>query len=201
MTHPDYIREKAIRLRIENKMTIDEIAECLAVSRTTAYYWVDGLEIPQTKKQSAARQRASDANRDQAKRKRDEAYAEGVRLFPELIVEPTFRDFICMYIGEGSKRNRNTVAICNSDPSVMRLANHWILRFGRNKIRYAIQYHADQSLDDLRAFWGEHLEIDPALISFQRKSNSGQLQGRKWRSRHGVLTISCLLYTSDAADE
>ena len=24
---------------------------------------------------------------------------------------------------------------------------------------------------------------------FQRKSNSGQLKGRNWRSRHGVLTV------------
>ena len=37
MTHPDYIRQKALRLRTEARLTIDEIAERLALSRTTIY--------------------------------------------------------------------------------------------------------------------------------------------------------------------
>ena len=61
MAHPDYIRLKAIDLRVSQQLTIDEIAECLNVSRTTAFYWVGDLAIPGTRKQSEARQRASDA--------------------------------------------------------------------------------------------------------------------------------------------
>jgi hypothetical protein len=190
MAHPDYIRRKAVRLRIERKFTIDEIAECLALNRTTVCYWVKDIYIPQTKKQSAARQRASDANSARARETREEAYKEGVRTYPELIKEPTFRDFVCMYIGEGSKRCRNTVAICNSDPTVVVLGSKWIQRLGKNSIRYSIQYHADQSIEDLRQFWSDHLPIDDGQINFQRKSNSNQLSGRKWRSRYGVLTVS-----------
>jgi hypothetical protein len=51
-----------------------------------------------------------------------------------------------------------------------------------------IQYHADQDLDELRAFWGEVVRADPQEIKLQRKSNSNQLKGRTWRSVHGVLT-------------
>jgi transcriptional regulator with XRE-family HTH domain len=46
MTHPDYLREKARSLRISKKLTIDEIAERLALPRTTIYYWVRDLRIP-----------------------------------------------------------------------------------------------------------------------------------------------------------
>jgi hypothetical protein len=53
----------------------------------------------------------------------------------------------------------------------------------------AIQFHADQDLGELRQFWGELLDINGASIRFQRKSNSGQLKGRRWRSAHGVLAI------------
>ncbi|MGA7397490.1 MAG: hypothetical protein WBW62_08595 [Solirubrobacterales bacterium] len=171
-------------------MTIDEIAECLAVSRTTVFYWVGHLEIPETRKQSDVRQRASDANRDRAKLKRDLAYAEGAAEFQTLIRDSTFVPFVCMYIGEGSKRSRNSVSICNSDPAVMRLANRWILRLARNKVNYSIQHHADQSIEDLRVFWSGQLDIERGAIKFQRKSNSGQLSGRKWRSRYGVIAIS-----------
>jgi hypothetical protein len=95
-----------------------------------------------------------------------------------------------MYIGEGSKRNRNTVAICNSDPKVMVLADFWMRRFASNPLRYAVQYHADQDLKELTSFWAKMLEIDAAQIRLQRKSNSNQLKARSWRSRWGVLTIS-----------
>lgn len=189
MAYPDYIRQKAIDLRVKRQMTIDEIAECLALSRTTIFYWVKDISIPETRKQSAARQRASDANRDQARRKREQAYADGVAMYPDLIKEPTFRDFVCMYIGEGTKRGRHSVALCNSDPAVVKLAHEWIKRFSKNPVGYLIQYHADQSLPDLRAFWSAELGVEPEAIKFLRKSNSNQLTGRKWRSRYGVLTV------------
>ena len=54
---------------------------------------------------------------------------------------------------------------------------------------YRVQHHADQDLDDLRAFWGAELRADPLLISFQRKSNSTQLATRRWRCEYGVLTV------------
>ncbi|MGI8594382.1 MAG: hypothetical protein ACR2ML_08500 [Solirubrobacteraceae bacterium] len=100
-----------------------------------------------------------------------------------------FRDFVCLYIAEGYKRNRNSVAIGNSDPNVITIANHWVRRFSRNPVAYSVQYHADQDLVSLRAFWAAHVETVPEAIRLQRKSNSNQLAGRTWRSAHGVLTI------------
>lgn len=52
-----------------------------------------------------------------------------------------------------------------------------------------IQYHADQDLGRLCEFWGGAVDVDPASIRTQRKSNSNQLTGRMWRSRQGVLTV------------
>jgi hypothetical protein len=96
-----------------------------------------------------------------------------------------------MYIGEGTKRGRNYAAVCNSDPAVVRLAQRWMLELGDNPLSYSIQFHADQSLPDLRMFWSSELDISPGSISFQRKSNSNRLSGRKWRSTYGVLQVRC----------
>ncbi len=38
-------------------------------------------------------------------------------------------------------------------------------------------------------FWGALLGVDPSAIRFQRKSNSGGMAGRTWRSKYGVLTV------------
>ena len=120
---------------------------------------------------------------------REEAYREGVEEYDALAVDPTFRDFVCLYIAEGYKRDRNIVALCNSDPAVMKLGLGWVLHLSDKSPTFWIQYHADQDRDGLCDFWGETLGVDPADIRVQRKSNSNQLKGRVWRSRHGVLTV------------
>jgi transcriptional regulator with XRE-family HTH domain len=46
MTYPPYLREKARELRRERNCTIDEIAERLAIGRTTVFYWVGDMSRP-----------------------------------------------------------------------------------------------------------------------------------------------------------
>jgi hypothetical protein len=82
------------------------------------------------------------------------------------------------------------VAVCNSDPAIVRLAARWLRRLTHKPPIFSIQYHADQDLPRLRRFWGDALDADPRAIRVQRKSNSGQLAGRSWRSEHGVLTVA-----------
>ena len=193
MTHPDYIRKKAIQLRVEKKLTIDEIAERLSLSKTTVYYWVKDIEIPRKPGRAfrtKAQQLGTKAMQAKYTRAREEAYQRGVDEFPDLIEMPSFGDFVCAYLCEGSKRCRNTVSIANSDPTIVALGDKWIRRLGKNKIRYAVQYHADQDLQELQDFWSDLLGVEPEAINLQRKSNSNQLTGRSWRSVHGVLTVS-----------
>jgi AcrR family transcriptional regulator len=195
MTYPLAIREKAIKLRIEQQLTIDQLAAHLGISRTTIYHWVKDIPIPRVYRTTVPRRLGNRAMQETFRRKREAAYEQGAAEFDELSADPTFRDFVCMYIGEGYKRNRNTVALANSDPAVVVLAARWIRRLASNKVFYAVQYHADQDHDELRRFWSQLLGVSPEDIRLQRKSNSNRLSGRKWRSRHGVLTVgSCDTY-------
>ena len=193
MAHAKYLREKARSLRRERRFTIDELAERLAVSRSTIYYWVRDLPIPGSGPggvfPEAARRKGSIAMQRKYRLVREAAYERGVREYDELARDPTFRDFVCMYIAEGSKRDRNTVEICNSDPAVMQLSMRWYRRLTTKSCEARIHYHADQNLGELCDFWGRTLGIDPQTIRTQGKSNSNQLSGRTWRSRYGVLTI------------
>src|ERR1700747_2329980 len=195
MAHPAYLREKARKLRVERKLTIDELAPRLVLSRTTIYYWVRDLPIPGSRGgggggwPESARLKGSRAVKRKHRLLREAAYAEGVASFDELSAELGFRDFVCLYIAEGYKRSRNEVAICNSDVAVLRLSLSWLRRLTTKAIGFSIQFHADQDLGELRAFWGNALDFDGDAIRFQRKSNSGGLGGRNWRSDHGVLAV------------
>jgi hypothetical protein len=123
---------------------------------------------------------------------REAAYEEGRRTYAVLAVrEPDLRDFVCIYIAEGYKRDRNSVSVCNSDPAVMRMCHKWLLRLAANPLEYRVQHHADQRPADLAAFWAAELGINSARIHTHVKTNSSQLASRTWRCRHGVLTVRC----------
>jgi hypothetical protein len=62
-------------------------------------------------------------------------------------------------------------------------------QLANKQLTFWIQMHADQDPEQLRAFWSEALDTTPDAVRLQRKSNSGQLSGRQWRSRYGVLTV------------
>lgn len=193
MTHPSYLREHARRLRAEKRLTIDELSERLALSRSTVYYWVRDMPIPGSGSGSGFSSEGQRKGTRAMKRKyrllREAAYREGVESYPRLCKDATFRDFVCLYIGEGHKRDRNRVALANSDPLVMLHATRWFRRLTDRRPIFWLQYHADQRPEDLIRFWSELLEAPSGSVRLLRKSNSNQLTGRIWRSRYGVLSV------------
>jgi hypothetical protein len=181
MAHPAYLCEKARELRTE-KLSLLEISARLALPKTTIFYWIRDLPNPELKyadTPARARSRAKAARSNVARFKalRDAAYRRGWDEYAELSTEPTFRDFVTLFLAEGYKRTRNKVSVANSDPAVLSVCQRWIRRLSGRKLTYSIQYHADQ--------------IHPSLIRLQRKSNSNGLAARTWRSRYGVLTVTC----------
>jgi hypothetical protein len=189
MAYPAYVREKARSLRVEKNLSIDEIAERLALPKTTIYDWVRDLPLGRPRRANPGQRKGNRGMRAKYRMRRAAAYAQGRLDFARFSRDPTFRDFVCLYMAEGYKRNRNVVSVSNSDPRIVLLCARWVRHFARNRVTYSIQYHADQDLDELRRFWARHLSVGPEEIRFQRKSNSGRLRGRTWRSRYGVLNV------------
>lgn len=160
-------------------MAIDQIAEQLALPRTTVYAWVRDLPLQRSPNWSKGQRRGVRAMQQKFSRLREEAYQAGAAEYEQLTVTPTFRDFIALYVAEGSKRSRNMLEFTNSDPRMIALAFGWFGRLTTKPCHFRIQHHADQDPQQLRAYWGEVLQVDPDRIRVQRKSNSGQLEGRR----------------------
>lgn len=192
MTYPPYLREKARALRLQQRLSLDEIVERLALPRTTVFHWIKDilLQRPRADYATPARERAWAAQSERYRLRREAAYARGVEEYSELVLRPTFVDFVVLYIAEGYKRNRNSVVICNSDPAVMVLSARWLRELTDRPLDFSIAYHVDQDLDELRRFWSELLVFDPERLRLKCKSNSNQLTGRAWRSTHGVLAVT-----------
>lgn len=188
MAYPLYLRERARELRTQKHLSLDEIAERLALPKTTVYYWIVDLPLGRPRRENP--HNGNLAMQAKYRRLREEADVQGWKEYDDFVKVPTFRDFVALYIAEGYNRCRNRVAIANSDERVIAVAVSWMRRLTVKRLTYSIQYHADQDLEEIRRHWGAIVGIDGSDIKLQRKSNSGQLRHRSWRCEHGVLTVT-----------
>jgi hypothetical protein len=188
VAYPRYLREKAREMRTKEKLSLLEIADRLALPKTTVYCWIVDLPLARPRRENG--HPGNVAMQRKYRRIREAAYEQGAEEFVELAAAtPALRDFVCLYIGEGYKRNRNRVSLANSDPAVIAFAAHWIRRFSDHPLDCSLQFHADQDPAKLCAFWADQLRVDPSRIRLQRKTNSSRLATRKWRCQYGVLSV------------
>lgn len=206
-------------LRVEQQLTVDELAARLSLPRSTIYYWVRDLPLHGgghgggqcgesnagtatrgAPAPSAADERARGAGtashraagrvpRRISRQRGKAAYEEGIETFEELSAQPTFRDFICIYLVQGDQRDRTRVALTNSDPAVMRLANRWIGRLTSKAPFLLLQCGPGQSLKDLRRFWGETTGAEPRAIRVRRSAARASDEQAVAGLPHGLLTV------------
>jgi hypothetical protein len=178
-------------LRVEQQLTVDELALRLSLPRSTIYYWVRDLPLRGGMRDSV-RGQGRDAPRKVSREHGEAAYEEGLETFEELSAQPTFRDFICVYLvqGDHDQRDRTRVALTNSDPDVMRLVGRWIGRLTNRVPFLSLQYRPGQSLSDLRRFWSETMGAEPRAIRARRSAaRDSDKQAMPESPPHGLLTV------------
>jgi hypothetical protein len=84
MAYPAYLRDKARKLSVENKLSIVEIADRLALPKTTIWYWVRDLPLARPRRANAGQRKGNRAMREKYRRLREEAYVRGRGEFPAL---------------------------------------------------------------------------------------------------------------------
>jgi hypothetical protein len=91
MAYPAYLRERASELRVTKKLSLDEIAERLALPKTTVHYWIKDLPLGRERRWSKGQRKGNAKMQANFRRRREAAYAKGVAEFDELAELPTFR--------------------------------------------------------------------------------------------------------------
>ena len=189
MNRYKHVRDKAVELRRKG-YSLTAIQERLQLNKTTIYYWIKDIKtqllVRSTKKCHIA---AGEASRKKFEKKRKEAYDEFKNMSESLLSDRYLRDFILLYMTEGYRRNRNSVSISNSNPNIVVVSHYWLKKLSNRPIDYGVQIHIDNDESEIKGFWSRLLNIDPGLIRITRKSNSGGLSGRVWRSVHGVFQV------------
>jgi hypothetical protein len=185
MAHARYLRQMARSLRVEQRLTVDELAARLSLPRSTIYYWVRDLPLRAGVRDATPWEAPAKVSRVRS----EAAYEEGLTTFEELSAQPTFRDFVCIYLVRGEHHNRTRVALTNSDPAVMVLVSRWLRRLTDKAPFLALRYGPGQSLKELRRFWGEMTGTAPHAIRARGSSEGVPGEQPVSGPSHGLLTI------------
>jgi hypothetical protein len=195
MAHSNYLRRMARLLRVEQRLTVDQLASRLALPRSTVYYWVRDLPLGEREGECASAAGVGErAGTDIGKRASavagDVAYEDALRSFDDLVAQPTFRDFVCLYIARGSTHERAKVSLSDSDAAVMRLVNRWMLRLSDKSPLLSVRYEPGQSLTELRRFWGGVVGVQARTIHVHEATDRADARVTEQRAGHGVLTVA-----------
>lgn len=121
---------------------------------------------------------------------RNAAYDHGKEHAPALLGDPDVRDFVVLYLAEGSRRERNSVAIANQNPSILKVSHRVMASFSDSeRFGYSVQYYPDQDPEKLKGFWADQLDIEPSRIKTLKKSNASGLATKSWRSPYGIMMV------------
>jgi hypothetical protein len=74
MAYPKYLRERARALRVEKKLSLDEITERLALPKTTVWYWIKDLPLGRERRWSVGQRKGTQAMQKKYRVLREEAY-------------------------------------------------------------------------------------------------------------------------------
>ncbi len=169
------------QLYLKEKLSVSQIAKKLNRSISGINYWI---EIYKIKKRTI-----SEAIYSRHNPKGD----------PFVFVKPKnqkeselFGLGIGLYWGEGTKANKNTVRIGNSDVNIIKVFIKFLKIFfgvSKEKLKFQLHLFDDLNISDAEKYWLENLFINKNQLYKTIVTKSGSLGTYKHKNKYGVITL------------
>ncbi|MFA5996792.1 MAG: hypothetical protein WC790_03695 [Candidatus Paceibacterota bacterium] len=197
-------REKAIELRLVQKLGYGEIAKRVKVSKSTLSRWLEDLPLSDERmlelrrnawsKGEAKREKFRQTMRDKRDKREHEIYLAQKKKLTKISDQSLFVAGLMLYAAEGDKKSRAEIAFSNSDAVMVAFFVRWLERFlGIEQSRLRIQLHLYENMDvhAEEAFWKRQLGMKQSQLckSQVRPLRKGAFSYRE-PFRHGT----CKLY-------
>ena len=162
---------EARRLRIEEQLSIKDIAVRLGVAKSTVSLWVRDLPLSDRtikEKCLTGRIKGGKSRRFYARKIRAKYQLEGCRMAEEYYKDPLFFGGCMMHWAEGSK-HKNRVGISNTDPHFLRLWLKFIRHFfavQATSIAIAVHCYLDngKTKSQIEKYWLSQLGLPRSCL-------------------------------------
>jgi len=159
-------KEKALKLRSEG-YSYSQIKEKLDVSKSTLSNWL--AKYPLSKERISQLRdwnpRRIENYRNTMNHKREQKLLLAMEKAKSDILKISNRDlFIAgffLYWAEGGKTNRNSLALSNTDPSMLKVFISWLglLGISKDELKIKIHLYKDMNESDKISFWQNELKV------------------------------------------
>lgn len=174
-------KEVLLDLYVAKRMSVKAIADRLGYSRRGVKYWMDKHEI-KTRSLSDAVYTWHHPNGD-----------------PFAFIPPKTKEEhqlfglgLGLYWGEGTKANKGSVRLGNTDPEMIKVFMNFLIKFfslERSDFRFGLQIFSDITEKDALDFWAKKLKISRSQFYKTMITPSGSVGTYRKKSKYGVLTI------------
>ena len=173
-------RTNLLKLYVKNKHSTAEIAKILRCSEHKINYWLAKYKI---KKRSIS----------EAIYAKNNLYGDPFKI-QKLKTRKDIELFnlgVGLFLGEGTKRSKSTLALANSDPKILKLFLKFlreICKINEEKIKAALNIFDDVDVNGATNFWRGVTEIPISRFgkTMIRKSRGGTYKNK---SQYGTLTL------------
>lgn len=198
-----FLREQAIKLRLEKNLSYSAIRKELGVAKSTLSYWLRELPLTEERikelqreawnKNEASRERFRNAMMEKRKIEYREVYKEQQEKLSNLSKDSFFTAGLMLYLGEGGKKDRNRISLANTDHFIIIFFIKWLndfLNIPKEKIRAQLHLYENMDIEKEKNFWTNKLGINknqfykPSIRKLQKSSFS-----YKESYRHGTCSI------------
>jgi hypothetical protein len=170
------------KLYIKEKKSVAEVAKASGFGQRKISYWLEKHGIP---KRSISEAIYAKANPNGDPFKQFPVRGEGLAFLYGL--------GLGLYWGEGTKKNRFSVRLGNTDSKLIRaflLFLEKVYGIKREKLRFELQIFSDVSPSVARKFWIQELKINPKQLYKARITPSLKKGTYREKNKFGVLTLN-----------
>ena len=164
------LREKAVRLRLENHYGYSSIAKLLPVAKSTLSRWLKdyplskeriyALQMANLKNNELKIERYRNTMRERREIKSREIYTKYIKVFSKLSDENFFVAGLTLYLAEGSKTDHGKIVFTNTDPRTVKLFLRWMVKFlkiSKSDIKAELHLYENMDIDEEKKFWENQL--------------------------------------------
>jgi hypothetical protein len=199
-------KEKAIKLRLDG-LSYSQIKEEMGLSKSTLSGWLKNypLSDSQIKKLRDLNPRRIEKCRNtKAQKVRDRhnnVYNKASVDIGLLSEREIFIAGLFLYWGEGSKSERTTTGLSNTDPSMLRFFIKWlkIVNLENKALHVTLQLYTDMNIEKEINFWSKELNLPKNLFKKPYIKES-TLAGLSYKRGFGHGTCNIRVFNRDLAE-
>lgn len=197
------LKQKAIYLRTEKQFSYNAILAQIPVAKSTLSEWLKHFPLSKErvlelrraawKKNEAKIELFRITMREKQELRDKEIYEKCLQKFNKISVNSLFTGGLMLYLAEGSKTDRYTSKITNTDSRICRFFILWLEKFystPRERIKAQLQLYPTMNIKNEVAYWESELGLKSSQFckTFMRELRPASFS-YKDSSRHGICSV------------